>query len=316
MYHRRHSEEVIGVLGATRLPEKGTAEYYSAWAAYDQCRHPSSSHRDLPAVTFAAGGDITENIINLASCRQVETGNFLNVTSLLSSQGLVRNSFSMCFAPNGYGRIAFGDKGDDDQIFTPLLPTFDQSPYYNIQIEHISVENVVINISLVVLFDSGTTLTYLTGEAYTLITKILGEQIYRLGIVKNEINTLNIIGRKSRSNGNSSLRMAIVASTVSLGGIILAVAIVCLLRLKLLAKREYEMQPLSAADPIGISNMSSQYDFDTIKVITNNFACEIGSGGFGCVYKGKLPTGEEVDVKRLSETSQQWVEEFINEVKS
>ncbi|VFR03552.1 unnamed protein product [Cuscuta campestris] len=76
------------------------------------------------------------------------------------------------------------------------------------------------------------------------------------------------------------------------------------------------MQPLSAADPIGISSMSSRYDFDTIKVITNDFACEIGSGGFGCVYKGKLPTGEEVDVKRLSETSQQGVEEFINEVES
>ncbi|RAL44864.1 hypothetical protein DM860_003623 [Cuscuta australis] len=317
MYHR-HSEEVTRVLGAAGLPAKGTAEYYSAWAAYDHRRHLSSSHRHSPAFTFA-GGDVTENINNLASlqyalvyvgtppvpflvaldtgsatfwlpcgcndcarsfhesdgeqinlysynysasrtsevvpcgspycfppkredcpphapnnypcpyeadymakntssrgiilvkdvlhietydgnrtrtsapvilgCGKVETGDFLDVdavngllglgysaldvTSLLSSQGLVRNSFSMCFAPNGYGRIAFGDKGDDDQIFTPILPTFDKSPYYNIEIEHISVDNVVINVSLVALFDSGTTLTYLTGEAYTLVTKIV-----------------------------------------------------------------------------------------------------------------------------------------------
>ncbi|VFQ64959.1 unnamed protein product [Cuscuta campestris] len=116
------------------------------------------------------------------------------------------------------------------------------------------------------------------------------------------------------SNRKSSLRVAIVSTSVTFGGIILAIAILCLLRLKLLAKREYEMQPLSAADSIGISSMSSRYDFDTIKVITNDFACEIGSGEFGCVYKGKLPTGKEVAVKRLSETSQQGVEQFINEV--
>ncbi|VFQ58967.1 unnamed protein product [Cuscuta campestris] len=182
--------EVTRVLGAAGLPAKGTAEYYSAWAAYDHRRHLSSSHRHSPAFTFA-GGDVTENINNLARCGKVETGDFLDVdavngllglgytaldvTSLLSSQGLVRNSFSMCFAPNGYGRIAFGDKGDDGLTFTPILPTFDKSPYYNIEIEHISVENVVINVSLVALFDSGTTLTYLTGEAYTLVTKIRRE---------------------------------------------------------------------------------------------------------------------------------------------
>ncbi|VFQ95028.1 unnamed protein product [Cuscuta campestris] len=109
-------------------------------------------------------------------CGQVEPGDFLDVgpvnrrllgfgygaldvTSLLSSQGLVRNSFSMCFAPNGYGRIA-RDKGADDQIFTPLLRPSDKSPYYNIQIEDISLENVAINVSLLVaLFDSGATLT-------------------------------------------------------------------------------------------------------------------------------------------------------------
>ncbi|VFQ96226.1 unnamed protein product [Cuscuta campestris] len=79
-------------------------------------------------------------------CGQVETGDLLgeglvngllglgygalDVTSLLSSQGLVRNSFSMCFAPNGYGRFAFGDLGDLDQMSTPFLPTFDQRIFW------------------------------------------------------------------------------------------------------------------------------------------------------------------------------------------
>nr|XP_043613726.1 G-type lectin S-receptor-like serine/threonine-protein kinase At4g27290 [Erigeron canadensis] len=49
---------------------------------------------------------------------------------------------------------------------------------------------------------------------------------------------------------------------------------------------------------------------------TANFSTshKIGEGGFGPVYKGVLEDGQEVAVKRLSETSQQGLEEFKNEV--
>ncbi|RVW13882.1 G-type lectin S-receptor-like serine/threonine-protein kinase [Vitis vinifera] len=49
------------------------------------------------------------------------------------------------------------------------------------------------------------------------------------------------------------------------------------------------------------------FDLVTIKVATNNFslANKIGQGGFGLVYKGELPTGQEIAVKRLSEDSGQ-----------
>ncbi|KAJ9554156.1 hypothetical protein OSB04_018201 [Centaurea solstitialis] len=49
---------------------------------------------------------------------------------------------------------------------------------------------------------------------------------------------------------------------------------------------------------------------------TDNFSInnKIGEGGFGPVYKGVLEDGKEVAVKRLSETSQQGVDEFKNEV--
>ncbi|RAL44940.1 hypothetical protein DM860_003699 [Cuscuta australis] len=45
----------------------------------------------------------------------------LDLTSLLSSRGLVPNSFSLCFAPDGSGRIAFGDKGDHDQMINSFV---------------------------------------------------------------------------------------------------------------------------------------------------------------------------------------------------
>ncbi|XP_035836093.1 G-type lectin S-receptor-like serine/threonine-protein kinase At4g27290 [Helianthus annuus] len=49
---------------------------------------------------------------------------------------------------------------------------------------------------------------------------------------------------------------------------------------------------------------------------TGNFSVsnKIGEGGFGPVYKGVLEDGREIAVKRLSETSQQGLDEFKNEV--
>ncbi|KAJ1379777.1 Serine-threonine/tyrosine-protein kinase, catalytic domain [Sesbania bispinosa] len=41
---------------------------------------------------------------------------------------------------------------------------------------------------------------------------------------------------------------------------------------------------------------------------------KLGEGGFGSVYKGKLRKGQEIAVKRLSETSNQGLEEFKNEI--
>ncbi|XP_010522656.1 PREDICTED: G-type lectin S-receptor-like serine/threonine-protein kinase At4g03230 isoform X2 [Tarenaya hassleriana] len=58
------------------------------------------------------------------------------------------------------------------------------------------------------------------------------------------------------------------------------------------------------------------FDFDTILTATANFsnANKLGQGGFGPVYKGKLPGGQELAVKRLSSCSGQGMEEFKNEV--
>ncbi|KAJ7946227.1 Cysteine rich receptor like kinase [Quillaja saponaria] len=57
-------------------------------------------------------------------------------------------------------------------------------------------------------------------------------------------------------------------------------------------------------------------DLATIRAATNDFSDinKLGHGGFGSVYKGVLPDGKEVAVKRLSRKSWQGLEEFINEV--
>ncbi|CAA7405682.1 unnamed protein product [Spirodela intermedia] len=59
------------------------------------------------------------------------------------------------------------------------------------------------------------------------------------------------------------------------------------------------------------------FSFDCISKATGKFneSNKLGEGGFGLVYKGTLPDGRVVAVKRLSETSGQGVEEFKNEVR-
>ncbi|XP_034691540.1 G-type lectin S-receptor-like serine/threonine-protein kinase RKS1 [Vitis riparia] len=59
------------------------------------------------------------------------------------------------------------------------------------------------------------------------------------------------------------------------------------------------------------------FSFDSIVAATNNFSSEnkLGEGGFGPVYKGKLPEGQEIAVKRLSRGSSQGLVEFKNEIR-
>ncbi|XP_044507451.1 class V chitinase-like isoform X2 [Mangifera indica] len=60
-----------------------------------------------------------------------------------------------------------------------------------------------------------------------------------------------------------------------------------------------------------------EYTLCDLEAATNGFSIEnkLGQGGYGTVYKGVLPNGQIIAIKKLSKTFTQEIEEFKNEVK-
>ncbi|KAG2708379.1 hypothetical protein I3760_05G190100 [Carya illinoinensis] len=59
------------------------------------------------------------------------------------------------------------------------------------------------------------------------------------------------------------------------------------------------------------------FPYETLLAATKEFhpTHKLGQGGFGPVYKGKLNDGREIAVKKLSQSSNQGMKEFMNEAK-
>ncbi|XP_056849634.1 G-type lectin S-receptor-like serine/threonine-protein kinase At1g61500 isoform X2 [Raphanus sativus] len=135
----------------------------------------------------------------------------------------------------------------------------------------------------------------------------------------------------SELNGNKS-KHTIIASTVSIAlFVILGFAAFGFWRCRVehnadISKDEWRNE-LKPKDVPGLD----LFEMNTIQTATNNFSLsnKIGQGGFGSVYKvrkhffsmllfllfsGKLQDGKEIAVKRLSSSSGQGKEEFLNEI--
>ncbi|KAF2533460.1 hypothetical protein F2Q70_00032958 [Brassica cretica] len=115
---------------------------------------------------------------------------------------------------------------------------------------------------------------------------------------------------RNRRGISTGIVVAITVPTVVIVFILFSLRFVLCLRRTSLQRTKYE----SDTD-ISTTN-SLQYEFEAIEAATNKFSVsnKLGEGGYGEVYKGKLPNGTEVAVKRLSEMSGQDTRKFRNEV--
>ncbi|KAJ4703235.1 Cysteine rich receptor like kinase [Melia azedarach] len=117
---------------------------------------------------------------------------------------------------------------------------------------------------------------------------------------------------KGKSGISSTTIIAIVAPIAVCA--VLITAGFCFLKRG--AKKKSNAVPEENANNDITTLKSLQFDLRTIEEATNRFSTDnkLGEGGFGEVYKGVLPNGQQIAVKRLSKTSGQGAEEFKNEV--
>ncbi|EOA16608.1 hypothetical protein CARUB_v10004781mg [Capsella rubella] len=110
--------------------------------------------------------------------------------------------------------------------------------------------------------------------------------------------------------------VAILVPIVVVAFIIIIILVLTARRSAVLCWRRKPYEELDF-DQSGISTVDSlQFELKTLEAATDKFAMsnKLGQGGFGEVFKGMLPNGTEVAVKRLSKASEQGAPEFKNEV--
>ncbi|EXC11585.1 G-type lectin S-receptor-like serine/threonine-protein kinase [Morus notabilis] len=142
-------------------------------------------------------------------------------------------------------------------------------------------------------------------------------------------NTLNVRVAHSDLGGKSKKSTALIITLTVVGAILLVLpnpSPVSWLRSSEILpsdagkSKEHSTDLSGSIDVIECSQVNRSelplFCFDVVATSTNNFSEEnkLGEGGFGHVYKGKLPGEQEIAVKRLSRKSGQGLEEFKNEI--
>ncbi|XP_022859539.1 cysteine-rich receptor-like protein kinase 3, partial [Olea europaea var. sylvestris] len=117
------------------------------------------------------------------------------------------------------------------------------------------------------------------------------------------------------SLGSSHRRTTILASICGAVAFLLFVATVSFfIRKKMLKQRREKKQLGPLLETVNKSKLN--FSYETLERATNYFheSNKLGQGGSGSVYKGILPGGQTVAIKRLFFTTTQWVDHFFNEV--
>ncbi|XP_050218668.1 G-type lectin S-receptor-like serine/threonine-protein kinase At4g27290 [Mercurialis annua] len=140
-----------------------------------------------------------------------------------------------------------------------------------------------------------------------------GQDMY----VRMAASELVHINATAKSNVQKRTAIA-VSSVLSTGLLLLVLALILYWRRKRQKNRKLKDMLERNANIKGHKEDQelTMFDLGTIARATDNFSLinKLGEGGFGPVYKGMLKDGQDIAVKRLSESSKQGIDELKNEV--
>ncbi|RDX86475.1 putative leucine-rich repeat receptor-like protein kinase, partial [Mucuna pruriens] len=138
------------------------------------------------------------------------------------------------------------------------------------------------------------------------------------------VNSLSVLSYREPKGKSSSHTGVIVGAVVAvLVFVVLALLVgMYAIRQKRRATRSSELNPFANWEQNTNSGNAPQlkgarwFSFDELRKYTNSFAeaNTIGSGGYGKVYQGTLPSGELVAIKRAAKESMQGAVEFKTEI--
>ncbi|GLT31291.1 hypothetical protein SLA2020_060380 [Shorea laevis] len=119
---------------------------------------------------------------------------------------------------------------------------------------------------------------------------------------------------------SENLPRIIIIIVVSVVGFLILIICSCICFFFWLRKSKKRRQPVNEIEDEDEDDNAEalQFDINTIRIATDNFSSvnKLGEGGFGAVYKGRLQSGKDIAVKRLSTNSVQGEPQFKNEVRS
>ncbi|XP_047059595.1 cysteine-rich receptor-like protein kinase 10, partial [Lolium rigidum] len=120
-----------------------------------------------------------------------------------------------------------------------------------------------------------------------------------------------------RRDKRTGVLVAIVVPSVA--AVLCTLVVTCLYFWRLRKRQPVKLLRPDSTSSDDIPSIDSLLiDLSTLQVATDYFGehKRLGEGGFGVVYKGDLPDGQEIAVKRLSQTSRQGIEELRTELLS